>query len=56
MALLRMNRSAVIVLAAFALFVLAVIVAVLLVPSLSWAAAYEWITTPSPPCGCVFTD
>ena len=59
MALLRMNRSAVIVLAAFALFVLAVIVAVLLVPGLSWAAAYEWITTPgasSPPCGCVFTD
>ena len=56
MALLRRNRSAVIVLAAFALFVLAVIAAVLLVPSLSWAAAYEWITTPSPPCGCVFTD
>jgi hypothetical protein len=55
-----MNRSAVIILAAFALFVVAVILAVLLVPGLfSWAAAYEWITTPgasSPPCGCVFTD
>ena len=49
MALLRRNRPAVIVLAAFALFVLAVIVAVLLVPGLSWAALLEWLTTP-PPC------
>ena len=54
MALLRMKRSAVMILAAFALCVLAVILAVLMVPGLSWAAAYEWITTP-PPCGCWHT-
>jgi hypothetical protein len=56
-ALLRMKRSAVIVLAAFALFVLAVILTVLLVPGLSWAAAYEWMTTSGPsPCGCMLAQ
>jgi len=56
-ALLRMNRSAVIILAAVALFVLAVILAVLLVPGLSWAAVYEWMTTSGPsPCGCILAE
>jgi hypothetical protein len=53
-ALLRKKRSAVIVLAAFALCVLAVTLAVLLVPGLSWAAVLEWLTT-TPPCGCWHT-
>ncbi len=54
MALLRMKRPAVIILAAVALFVLAVILAVLLVPGLSWASVYEWMTTSGPsPCGCI---
>jgi hypothetical protein len=39
----------VIVIAAFALFVLAVILGVLLVPSLSGATILEWLTT-TPPC------
>jgi hypothetical protein len=42
-----MNRSAVIVLAAVALFV----VAVILVPGLSWAGVLTWMTTGSSPCG-----
>ena len=54
MALLRMKRSAVIVLAAVAVCVLAVILAVLLVPSQSWAAGLEWFLNPPQvsPCGC----
>jgi hypothetical protein len=44
-----MKRVAVIVLAAFALCVLAVTLGVLLVPGLSWAAVFEWITT-TPSC------
>jgi hypothetical protein len=52
-----MKRSAVMILAAVALFVLAVILAVLLVPGFSWAAAYEWMTTPGPsPCGCILAE
>ena len=49
---------AVVVLWAFALCVLAVALAVLLVPSnLSWAAVFELITTQGPsPCACTFTD
>jgi hypothetical protein len=43
------NRVAVIVLAASAVFVLAVILAVLLVASLSGATVLEWLTT-TPPC------
>jgi hypothetical protein len=46
---LSMKRLAVLVLAAFALCLLAVTVAVLLVPSLSWAGVLEWVTT-TPPC------
>ena len=47
-----MNRLAVNVLAAFALCVLAVTLAVLMVPSLSWAAVLEALTT-QPPCADV---
>ena len=48
---------AVVVLWAFALCMLAVALAVLLVPSnLPWAALLEWLTTQGPsPCACVFT-
>jgi hypothetical protein len=51
---LSMKSLAVIVLAA--LLVLAVTLAVLLVPSISWAASsfYEWFTHPgASPCACV---
>jgi hypothetical protein len=50
---LSMKSLAVIVLAA--LLVLAVTLAVLLVPSISWAASsfYEWFTHPgASPCAC----
>jgi hypothetical protein len=44
------TRLAVIVVVAL----LAVTLAMLLVPSLSWAAVYEWMTTTGPsPCGCI---
>ena len=57
MALLRMKRSAVIILSAFALVVLALILSVLLVPGTSWAAVYEWMTTQgSSPCGCILSE
>jgi hypothetical protein len=42
-------KSVVIVLAALAVCVLAVFLVLLLVPSLSWADVYEWLTT-SPVC------
>jgi hypothetical protein len=52
--LMAIKRLAVIVLLAL----LAVTVALLLVPGLSWAAVYEWLMTTgtpgSSPCGCVF--
>jgi hypothetical protein len=52
---MAMNGLAVKVLLAVALCVLAVTLAVLLVPSLSWAAVLEWLTTQgSSPCACVF--
>ncbi len=44
-----MKTMTVIVLAAFAVCVLAVILAVLLVPSLAWADVLGWLTT-TPPC------
>jgi hypothetical protein len=44
-----MTRLAVNVLAAFALCVLAVTLAVLLVPSIAWADVFEYLTT-QPPC------
>ena len=44
-----MKRVAVIVLAALAVCVLAVTLAVVLVPSLSWADVLAWVTT-TPPC------
>jgi hypothetical protein len=44
-----MNTVAVIVVAAFAVCVLAVTLAVLLVPSLAWADVLGWVTT-TPPC------
>jgi len=48
-----MNTVAVIVVAAFAVCVLAVALAVLLVPSLAWADVLGWLTTTQPcegPC------
>jgi hypothetical protein len=44
-----MNTVAVIVLAALVVCVLAVTLAVLLVPSLAWADVLGWVTT-TPPC------
>jgi len=44
-----MNSVAVSVLAAFALCVVAVTLAVLLVPSIAWAEVFEYMTT-QPPC------
>ena len=47
------TRLAVIVVVVL-LALLAVTLAMLLVPSLSWAAMYEWMTTTGPsPCGCI---
>jgi hypothetical protein len=46
---MAITRLAVIVLLAL----LAVILAMLLVPGLSWAGAYEWMTTGPSPCGCI---
>ena len=43
------KRVALGVLAALAVFGLAVTLAVLLLPSLSWANVLEWLTT-TPPC------
>jgi hypothetical protein len=50
---MAIKRLAVIVLLAL----LAVTLALLLAPGLSWAAAYEWLMNGTPgssPCGCVF--
>ena len=44
-----MNSVAMSVLAAFALCVVAVALAVLLVPSIAWAEVFEYLTT-QPPC------
>ncbi len=53
---MAMNGLAVKILLTVALCVLAVTLAMLLVPSLSWATALEWLTTPEPsPCACVIT-
>ncbi len=50
-----MNGLAVKILLAIALCVLAVSLAVLLVPGHSWAAALEWFMNPPQytPCGCM---
>jgi hypothetical protein len=48
-----MNRVAVIVIAALAVCVVAVTLAVLLIPSLAWADVLGWVTTTTPcegPC------
>jgi hypothetical protein len=44
-----------VVIVGVALLVLAVALAVLLVPSTSWAAAFEWFLNPPhvSPCGCI---
>jgi hypothetical protein len=50
---MAIKRLAVIVLLAL----LAVTVALLLVPGLSWAAVYEWLMNGTPgssPCGCIY--
>ena len=44
-----MNTAAVIVVATFGVCVLAVTLAVLLVPSLAWTDVLGWLTT-TPPC------
>jgi hypothetical protein len=44
-----MRRVALIVIAALAVCVLAVTLAVLLLPGLAWADVLEWMTT-TPPC------
>ena len=54
---MAITRLAVIVVVALVLALLAVTLAMLLVPSLSWAAVYEWMTTTGPsPCGCIFDN
>jgi hypothetical protein len=51
---MAMNGLAVKVLLAVALCLVAVTLAMLLVPGLSWAAVHEWITAQPPsPCACV---
>jgi hypothetical protein len=43
-----------VVIVGVALLVLAVALAVLVVPSISWAAVQEWLTASgSSPCGCL---
>jgi hypothetical protein len=51
--LVAITRLAVIVAVALVLALLVVTLAMLLVPSLSWAAVYEWMTTGHSPCGCI---
>jgi len=50
---MAITRLAVIVAVALVLALLVVTLAMLLVPSLSWAAVYEWMTTGHSPCGCI---
>ena len=53
---MAMKELAVNVLWAFAMCVLVVTLALLLVPSVSGAAVLEWITMQPPsPCACAFT-
>ena len=47
--MVAMKRVAVVVLAAIAVSVLAVTLAVILVPGLAWADVLGWVTT-TPPC------
>jgi hypothetical protein len=51
---MHLTRKSWVVIVGVALLVLAVSLAVLLVPSTSWAAALEWFTNPPhvSPCGC----
>jgi hypothetical protein len=51
---MAITRLAVIVVLALVLALLAVTLAMLLVPSLSWAGVYEWMTTGRSPCGCIW--
>ena len=49
-----MNSMAVSVLAAFALCVLVVTLAMVVVPNIAWAELFEWMTMTGPsPCGCI---
>jgi hypothetical protein len=50
---MAMKELAVNVLLAFAVCVLVTTLVLLLVPSLSWAAVFEFLTTSRSPCGCV---
>jgi hypothetical protein len=43
-----------VVIVVVALLVLAVALAVLLVPSTLWAGALEWFINPPSPCGCIY--
>ncbi len=52
---MAMKELAVNVLLAFAVCVLVVTLALLLLPSVSGAAVLEWLTTQPPsPCACIF--
>ena len=54
---MTLSMKTLVVMIVVALLVLAVTLAVLLVPSISWAASsfYEWFTHPgASPCGCPF--
>jgi hypothetical protein len=56
MSLSTLSMKSLVVIALVALLVVAVTLAVLLVPSISWAAGsvYEWFTHPGAyPCACV---
>jgi hypothetical protein len=54
---MAMNGLAGKVLLVFALCLLVVILAVLMIPSLSGAAVLDWLTTQgTSPCGCIFAD
>jgi hypothetical protein len=50
---LSLKSLALIVVAALAVCVLAVSLAVVLLPSLSWADTFGWLTTSRSPCGCI---
>jgi hypothetical protein len=51
---MTLSMKTLVVIVVVALLVLAVTLAVLLVPSTSWAGALEWFMNPPPPCGCVY--
>ena len=50
---MTLSMKTLVMIVVVALLVLAVTLAVLVVPSTAWAGALEWFLNPPPPCGCI---